>query len=126
MGLDNFWIRDPTDKQVVDLPFDPPLHLVGGMFSGHGAGSFRGKVYAAIVEEATGVSLYQGFIPNETVQAMATSLRTWFDALPSDESRGVRDTDASRLWHVPRAQLSDLVRMFEGYAAEGCGLAGWW
>jgi hypothetical protein len=47
--------------------------LCGGIESG-GWESFRGKVYADLVEYITGASLYQKWIPPETVQKMSKAL----------------------------------------------------
>ena len=57
MGLDSFW-RHPIEG-TPDLEFNPPLTLCGGMLSGNGQGSFRGKVYEDVIKSITGVSLYQ-------------------------------------------------------------------
>ena len=73
MGLDTYAVFPvPTyreGEELLDLE-QAPSHLFagvdglcGGMFSGHGNGSFRGKVYNDFVEEITRESLYQGYIP---------------------------------------------------------------
>ncbi len=49
---------------------DVGIQLCGGMNSGTG-GSFRGKVYADVVEHVSGVSLYEEWIPPDVVRAMA-------------------------------------------------------
>lgn len=107
MGLDSFWSKSPTERVMDDITFTPELHLCGGIFSGNGAGSFRGKVYAHIIQAATGVSIYQEWIDNETIKRMTTAL----EAFPASDEDG---------------DLQDLRRMFRAYADSGHGLVGWW
>lgn len=106
MGLDSFW-KHPVEGSP-EPEFDPPLSLCGGMFSGHGQGSFRGKVYNGIVEGVTGVSLYQEQIPNSTVREMAAKLAAHYSKLSVE------------------GEEADLVRMFLAYAESGHDLLGWW
>lgn len=120
MGLDSYWVapcecqEDQTCPKCSIPEFTPPLRLVGGILSGHGAGSFRGKVYADVIEEITGVSLYTEKIEPPVVKHMAAKLRA---AAPpnSHEYSEFRD-----------GEWEDLVRMFEAYAARDYALAGWW
>jgi hypothetical protein len=49
MGLDCFWVR-----RGHKVTFDPPLNLVGRVFSGHGKGSFRGQIYANFIKSVSG------------------------------------------------------------------------
>ena len=73
MGLDTY-ARDVNGK----LPEDAAaafarsgVRLCGGMLSSNGdGGSFRGKVYADLIQATTGVSLYQEEIDSETVEDM--------------------------------------------------------
>jgi hypothetical protein len=63
MGLDTYAVK-PTPEDGLYPPADRDHFagvgsLTGGIFSGNGSGSFRGKVYDMLVEEATGQSLYQ-------------------------------------------------------------------
>jgi len=82
MGLDNIWKKNKEENGVIEGDFK----LCGGVFSGHGNDSFRGKVYDRFVEDVTGVSLYgdpETFeIPNETVKQMADDLEAveWRDS----------------------------------------------
>ena len=66
MGLDNYWKKDKDTDGVVEGEF----HVCGGICSGNGNDSFRGKVYNSIVEEITGISLYQDTISVEDVEMM--------------------------------------------------------
>lgn len=112
MGLDSFWSKD---KETVHLEFDPPLNLCGGLFSGNGNGSFRGKVYSELIEWATGESLYQERIPNETVKDMARKLN------------GIEFQEFLNMdYYCSEEQWADLQRMFKAYADAGADLLGWW
>ena len=118
MGLDNFWEIPEGSEQA---EFDPPLKLCGGMFSSHGEGSFRGKVYSTLVETVTGESLYQDEITPSAVREMAASLsRMEFASLPEDFRVGSSDLVVSR------EEYEDLRRMFASYASLGATLKGWW
>jgi hypothetical protein len=55
MGLDNFWCNGDTDDAC---EADKEFAVCGGMFSGNGGNSFRGKVYDSIIKELTEFSLY--------------------------------------------------------------------
>lgn len=121
MGLDSFWelpggINEPN--------FDPPLRLCGGMLSGSGSGSFRGKVYDTLVEAVTGESLYQEVIDSTVVSKMSDSLEGRdYDSLP-DDLRCPKDETLGD--EVTRAEYGDLRRMFSSYSKLGAILKGWW
>jgi hypothetical protein len=116
MGLDSFWKMPKGKRQP---RFKPGLHLVGGMFSGSGNGSFRGKIYADLIDHVTGVSIYQEEIPNEMVRKMADKLQAFDMSSESwKEWQAYEDQDIQH-WH-------DLVRMFRVYADAGALLHGWW
>lgn len=122
MGLDSFWEMPPGGKKA---EFEPPLRLCGGMFSEHGEGSFRGKVYDALVESVTGESLYQEDIDPATVAKMAVALAsTEFESLP--ESLRAGESKDNSGYAVNREEYEDLRRMFSAYAVRGASLRGWW
>ena len=79
MGLDTFASRSQEDivlsKEDIQAFNDAEITLCGGIFSGDG-GSFRGKVYASLILEITGESLYAEWLPPETVRAMYEALAT--------------------------------------------------
>lgn len=120
MGLDSFW-HPPEDTDVIPPSFNPELKLCGGMFSAHGQGSFRGKVYNDLIERVTGVSLYQEVIDNDTVRAMADKLAS----LPVASVPGSIYKQATS-WDTSPEEIKDLQRMFKGYADAGYTLKGWW
>jgi hypothetical protein len=113
MGLDNYWV---TEELVI---FDPELRLCGGLCSGNGFESFRGKVYNDLVEGVTGVSLYTSddeLIPPETIKEMSKKLdnTSWKKAKKFDT------------WSITKEEYQDLQRMFREYAKVGASLDSWW
>jgi hypothetical protein len=77
-------------------------------------------VYDELVERVTGVSLYQEWIPPETVQEMAAAL-----------SR-LSPEELARMWvgedyeEDNVREMEDLQRHFQICAKRGLGLVGWW
>ena len=115
MGLDNIWKKNKEENGVIEGDFK----LCGGVFSGHGNDSFRGKVYDRFVEDVTGVSLYgdpETFeIPNETVNQMADDLEAtvWRDSYIEN-------------YDIEEEEFKDLVRMFRLHADAGHYLLAWY
>ena len=118
MGLDSFW-KLPEDSKPPQ--FKEPLRLCGGMLSGSGEGSFRGKVYAGLIETITGESLYKEDISNDTVKKMADALdkTSYADAMKSREANEYG-------YEIGRAEYGHLQEMFRAYADAGATLHGWW
>ena len=127
MGLDNYAARHPEgglteeDEQAFR---DASIDLCGGMHS-DGVISFRGKWYDPLVSHVTGVSLYQEWIPPETVREMAAALNRY------SARRLARIWD--RVWPMPwedsrhsEREVADLQRFFAICAERGLGLKGWW
>jgi len=114
MGLDNIWKKNKDENGVIEGEFK----VCGGVFSGHGNDSFRGKVYARFVEDVTGVSLYgdpETFeTPNETVKQMADDL----------EATEWRDSYIQN-YDIEEQEFKDLVRMFRLHADAGHYLLAW-
>ena len=122
MGLDNFVSRSPSD--VVLTPEDERVfaesggRLCGGMHS-DGVTSFRGKVYELFVSAVTGESLYQEWLPPETVAEMADRL----DACDPDTARERLDLDAD---FIPSpGEIRGLRTLFRICADRGLGIIGW-
>ena len=115
MGLDCIWIK-PGQDDAFELAEASELSLCGGMFSGHGNGSFRGKVYNTLIEELTGHSLYS-HLDNDAVKHIATVLEnTAYTYLPLDWSGA----------QMPVEEWEDLKTMFRLYADAGAELAAWY
>lgn len=114
MGLDNIWY-DPRTEEKMYLHFEPELHLVGGMMSEHGNGSFRGKVYASFFMDVLGVDLYKT-LDNQTVREVAKRLNEMqYD--PSFQEK---------YWAVTEERFEDLRRMFTAYGEAGAILEPWY
>ncbi len=130
MGLDNYAARHPEgglteeDRQAFE---EAGIDLCGGLESG-GIVSFRGKMYARLVEHVTGVSLYQEWIPPKVVRRMAKALNRytaeelaeiWDEVDPLPDSLGPDACHSDR-------ETGDLQRFFAICAERGLGLIGWW
>lgn len=113
MGLDNFWVDPQGNPGVIEEGFK----VCGGMFSGNGDSSFRGKVYHEYVKDVTGVSLYDDVIDNDCVMEMANDLRNSLDEF--DE--GVADE-----YGLDKEEVENLVMMFEEHGNAGHHLESWW
>jgi hypothetical protein len=115
MGLDNYWMKNKEEAGHVEGDFK----ICGGMLSGHGNDSFRGKVYYRFVEDVTNVSLYgdpeTGEIPNETVKEMAADL----------EATEWRDSYIEN-YDIVEDEFKDLVKMFRLHADAGHHLVSSW
>jgi hypothetical protein len=156
MGLDTYAMQRGADGKwevAPDGPFDG-LELCGGLCSGGaGSSSIRGKVYAHVVQAATGESLYQERIAPETVAQMARLLRAAVEEGQRTGTRaGAREVagldEQGRLELDERGRLrmetlelavlevageeiaageaEDLARWFEVCADRGYAVEGWW
>jgi hypothetical protein len=117
MGLDTVASRTPGNVKLTEedeRAFDEAgLELCGGMLSGEG-GSFRGKIYDSVVLEVSGESLYQEWIPPETVGQMAS-------ALEACDPKQVVEGDR----HVVAEEVPVLASFFRLCAERDLGLIGW-
>jgi hypothetical protein len=115
MGLDNYWKKSKDEAGTVEGNFQ----ICGGMFSGSGNDSFRGKVYHRFVEDVTEVSLYgdreTNEISNETVKKMADDL----------EATEWRDSYIEN-YDIEEQEFKDLVKMFRLHADAGHFLVSSW
>jgi len=119
MGLDTFAAHTPEDIELSEADLkafaDADISLCGGIFSGGGNdGSFRGKVYAELILEVTGQSLYAEWIPPETVKEMYTSLM----ACDPEEA-------ADWVYKNTAQEVVELRKFFKVCAERGLGLVGW-
>jgi hypothetical protein len=104
MGLDNLWKKNDNETASVEGEFQ----ICGGMFSGHGNDSFRGKVYARIIEDITNENLYDDVIPNEKIKEMADALEST-EFIPEYIVR----------YDIEHNEFKDLVKMFRLHADAG-------
>ena len=122
MGLDNFVSRAPGE--VVLTPEDEcafaesGVTLCGG-FHSDGVTSFRGKVYELFVAAVTGASLYEEWLPPETVAEMADRL----DAFDPDTDRERLDLYSD---FVPSPdEIRRLQKFFRVCADRRLGIIAW-
>lgn len=102
------------------------IQLIGGLFSGgEGASSFRGKVYNDLIEDVTGVSLYQHIIEAEVVAQMADALAA-YASTPHEDSDEDSDDDGYGRGYEYSEDLESLVRFFAVCKENGYSLSGWW
>lgn len=156
MGLDSFaTVKGPSGEwqPAPDEPFEG-IDLCGGMYSGGtDSSSIRGKVYAEVVEAATGESLYQERIEPGRVAEMARRLRAAVeDAKRAGARTGARElgtlddqgrpaldehgrlrmeTEQIPVLEVAGAEIhaheaEDLARWFEVCADHGYAVEGWY
>jgi hypothetical protein len=122
MGLDSYASRTPGDIVLTDEDehaFErAAIELCGGMLSGDGGSSFRGKVYLDVVDRVAGVSLGEAWIPPEEVGQIAAAFERCDPARVVEESKGDR-------YPVVEADVRELHRFFRLCAARGLGLIGW-
>lgn len=135
MGLDSMWkMPDESDPHP---EFDPPVNLCGGMLSGHGAESFRGKVYSPLIEELCGqeCSLYQDEMTNDRVLYIAETLEKFMKAADTEKCPCCGEKPATvcmppDTWFLKPEftvqELHDLARVFRVYGDAGATLHGWW
>ena len=105
MGLDNFFSGRVEGN----------FRVCGGMFSGHGNESFRGKVYWCVVNCITEVDLYDPEISNEKLREMVKLLE---QATPER----VRRADSTLSFD----EFKELVRMFKAHAEAGHSIKSWY
>lgn len=123
MGLDTYASRSPGE--VVLTPEDEEafaeaaVELCGGIMSGDGGGSFRGKVYLDVVERVADLSLGQEWIAPEDVREI------WAAFERADEDAVVEASRDDR-YPVTVEEVEQLRAFFRVCAERGLGLVGWW
>ena len=135
MGLDNYWVKisDRGDgREIVpmeELPegerpvFDPPLYVCGGLLSG-GDYSFRGKVYVGLILDVTGHSLYDEYIENDGILAIADALEDFIARHEVDLEAALADLPC--FFEREPEEVRDLARMFRAFGDAGAALESWW
>jgi hypothetical protein len=126
MGLDTFVSRSP-DRPTLTAEDRATfaasgIELCGGMYS-DGLTSIRGKVYAELVHQVTGISLYEHWIEPGEVTRLARAL----DVRSADDLARVWDTlDAPGGPGHSSHETAQLQQFFDICAERGLGLIGWW
>jgi hypothetical protein len=120
MGLDTYAHRGP-DTELTDedrRAFEAAeIELCGGLLSGP-TDSFRGKVYAGLIEAITGKNLYEEWIPPQRVKRM-------YEALLRCDAQEFADCHDDRFGDVEEA-VANMRKFFKVCAERGLGLVGWW
>ena len=111
MGLDNYWMKAKEEFGHIEGEFK----ICGGMLSGNGNDSFRGKVYARIIKDITNEDLYDDMISNETVKQMADDL---------ENTKFIPEYIAE--YDIEKDEFEDLVKMFRLHADAGHYLVSSW
>lgn len=78
-------------------------------------GHFRGKVYAELVLDITGESLYAEWLPPETVRTM---YRSFMDCIPQEAIDEYTDDRTI-------GEILELRKFFKVCSERGLGLLGW-
>jgi hypothetical protein len=124
MGLDSYASRSPGDVVLTEEDTaafaNADLELCGGLYSGDGGASFRGKVYASLILEVAEEDIYEEWLPPAAVGRISDALgkRT------PDELASLYEETAGR-WSTTPKQMADLQRFFAICAERGLGLIGW-
>jgi hypothetical protein len=122
MGLDNYASRSPDDIELTaedEQAFEQAaIELCGGLWSGDGGSSFRGKVYITVADRVAGASLTEEWIPPKEVREIAAAFERCDPARVVEESAG----DA---YPVSGFEVVELRRFFRLCADRGLGLIGW-
>jgi hypothetical protein len=123
MGLDTYASRSSGDVALTaedQRAFDQAaIELCGGIASGDGGSSFRGKVYLDVVDRVAGASLGAEWIPPEEVREIAAAFERCDPVWVAEESKDD---------HYPATpmEVEHLRRFFRVCAERGLGLIGWW
>jgi hypothetical protein len=98
------------------------IDLRGGVFS-DGVTSIRARMYADLVFEVTGISLYREWIAPEHVLGLSRA----FDARSAEDLARVWDRiDVRRGPGHSAEEMAELKCFFRTCAERGLGLVGWW
>lgn len=102
------------------------IELCGGILSGNGQGSFRGKVYADFIEAVTGESLYQESISNSVVKEMADKLATYVKVNNAKTHKKWCIEENVTTWEISWKDAKHLAQWFKVAAKGGATVDGWW
>lgn len=121
MGLDSFAAKSEDIIKLSDEDINvfekENINLCEGDFS-EGEASFRGKVYAMVVLEITGISLFEYWIPPETVYEMWQAFENCDPDEFANDNPGIRHSDPD--------SINELRKFFKACAERKLGLVGWW
>ena len=130
MGLDNYAVygkdhnkydhKEGADNSIPDY-FFPDNKLCGGM-SSSGGNSFRGKVYAEVVEYFTGYSLYEDILEPQDVNEIHDMLSK------VTEEKFLREFNEPgfNTWNIKYEELVDLTKWFGVVVSESGCVVSWY
>lgn len=122
MGLDNYFtFRCAPSQTAPTVTLPRPIKLYTGMLSngGESCAAFRGKIYAAIVEDLTGFDLYADEIDASGCRELGEALRKAISEINDDT---VVDLD----WELKAHDLRDLGDVFTAYGEAGFSCVSWY
>jgi hypothetical protein len=140
MGLDCYIVKGNRDEEFKDERLEN-CTLTGGMGSGHGNGSFRGKCYESFVASLVGEQ--EGFwhineddcIPSDELERYANALDEYIEqnllGLPDDERFEWESTyngysTGGPIYDYRVKEIKDLALMFRVAAEHKCVMEAWW
>jgi hypothetical protein len=119
MGSDTVAAHSPDDVELTEADLqaykDVGIPRVG-IISADEIGIFRGKVFDRYIRRITGVSLYQEWIPLETVAEMYHAIRAHEISKWQEDDENVDPKDVEH---------SDLCKFFKVCSERGLGLVAW-
>ena len=119
MGLDTVAAHslDDIDLTEADLQAFKDVGIPRvGIISADEIAIFRGKVFDAYIRRITGVSLYQEWIPPETVVEMYQAIKAYELSKWQEDDANIDPQDVVH---------SDLCRFFKVCSERGLGLVAW-
>ena len=139
MGLDCYIVKGNRDEVFQDERLED-LTLVGGLFSGQGNGSFRGKCYesfvASLIGEGEGIWHIEEdeAISSDELERYANALDEYIEQnlaeLPDDEKleweRFTKDGYSTGVHEYRVKEIKDLATMFRVAAEHKCVMESWW
>ena len=118
MGLDTYAYHGTHNEHLPDHLFEHIPALCQGICGSQHSG-FSGKVYAHVVEEITGYSLYAEWLCADQVKQMATRFQDWL-LVPRNYKTYYANTGVSE------RELRSLAEWFSVVAENGGRVHGWW
>ncbi|MCB2202898.1 hypothetical protein KQH56_02715 [bacterium] len=119
MGLDTVAAYSPDNVELTEDDLqafnDAGIPQIG-IISAKEIGIFRGKVFEEVVRRITGVSLYQEWIPPETVREMYQSIKAYEFSKWQEDNENV---------YPEEVEHSDLCKFFNVCAERELGLVAW-
>ena len=136
MGLDCYIMKGNREEVFKDERLED-LTLTGGLFSGYGNGSFRGRCYEEFMAHLTASS--PGFWHLEKDEVIQTDELRIYGILLREyiKDKGLEDLpdDHIHRWKTPLhdeftdfrvKELKDLATLFEVAAENNCVMESWW